>query len=282
MAVALEYQTWASADYNWADGTTASKPPQQIQQKLAAWVAAVNANAVNASKQITILKTPSDSTLANYIGWNLSLASGASGSTFYASLYSSSTTNLNCRFSAGWTNDGTNGGYGTVTGGTSVDTSIAWYTSAQTAEFAIATETAAGEEFFLLGWRLATNTSYSDQLVIFKDINGEWAAAFSDGGVVVGTFYMPVHTTPQRQYGCQIDTAWGSQTGYVDTLTLTSNGSFGYVPATGNSFTGSVSAASPNLFMTGSTGNYGFGKWGAMANGKALVCMGYGPFCVLY
>jgi hypothetical protein len=284
MAVTVEYQAWTSGNYNWLDKTTATSAPLQINDKLDAWVAAVNANASNTNKQITVRKDPGNSTSANFIGWVLELASNTSAAApFFLRLYSSTTTNLAFTASASWTDDGTNGGYGVAAGSTATDTSISWAASGVTAEFSIAQETADGVEFFCLGWRLNNATAQSDQLVIFKDNNGEWATLFSDGGAEAGCFYSPVSgATPSRNFAVQTNSVgMNANAGYLSQLQL-ANAASTYLPATGEEFTNTVTAASSALYLTDSTVEYGFGRWASLSGGRTAVCMGFGPIWVVY
>lgn len=282
MAVSVEYQAWTSATYNWLDNSTSTAAPQQINDKLAAWVTAVNANASNTNKQLTIHKGPVDSTSANYIGWVLGLASDSSGSTFYTRFYSNTTTNTVVSFSSDWTNDGSNGGYGAASGASTTDSSVTWFSSGVLAEFSIATETTDGEEFFCLGWRLNNANSASDVILIFKDSNGEWASLFSDGGTESGSFYMPTHTTPQRNYAIDLPLlALGTSPGYLSQLMMTiSSGT--YVPAASNEYTGTVAAASPALYTTYTTSEYGYGRWASVSGSRTAVCMSYGQVYVVF
>jgi hypothetical protein len=282
MTVTVDYQVWDSTSYNWLDKTTSTSAPLQINDKLDAWVAAVNANASNTSKQITVRKDPADSTSANFIGWVIEAASGSANSGFFTRFYTSAATNIVCTFSAAWTNDGTNGGYGAASGNSAADTSTTWVSSGAIGEFSVAAETANGQEFFCLGWRQNNSTVTSDQLLIFKDSSGEWASLFSDGGTVIGSFYMPVHTAPQRNYN--ITLPWlnaNSSTFWLSGLVL-SNSSATNAPAAENEFTATICSASPALYMAGGTGDYGYGRWSNVTGGKKVVCMGYGPIYVVF
>lgn len=280
MAVTVEYQSWDSASYNWLDKTTSTSAPLQINDKLDAWVAAVNANASNTNKQITVRKDPTDSTSANFIGWAIELASSSTGSSFFSRLYTNSTTNLVVVFSSAWTNDGTNGGYGAGSGST-VSKNSTWVSSGAIAEFSVATETANGQEFFCLGWRQNNSSTTSDQFLIFKDNNGEWASLFYDS-TVIGSFYMPVHPTPKRNFEVTSSTLnINNNGGYLTGLILT-NGNITYVPAAENEYTATISAASPALYYAGSITDFGYARWSNVTGGKKAVCMGYGPVYVVF
>lgn len=282
MAVTMDYQAWTSSLYNWLDKTTATSAPLQINDKLDAWVASVNANASNASKQITVERDPSNSTSANFVGWVIKLASPNAGSTFYASLYSNATTAATASFHAGWTASTTNGSYGTQTNPTSTTTGVAWYTSGQNAEFAVATETQDGQEFFCLGWKVGTNTSYSGTFLLFKDTGGEWAGLAYVANSPFGTFWLPTHSTPTRQYGVGLVTIAADLGLTLDPLIL-KVASTTYYPAAGNSVTLSVTPASPNLLASnlGSVG-FSFGRYCTLPGPTTGVCMGYSPIFVRY
>lgn len=283
MAVTVEYQSWLSGAYNWLDKTTATSAPLQIDEKLSAWIAAVNANASNATRQLSIKKGPSNSTSTNFIGWVIELASSTTGAgPFYVRFYTSTTTNLIYTASAAWTDNGTNGGYGQSSGNTSNSSSNSFYTSAQLAEFSIATETANGQEFFCLGWRQASNNSYSYAILIAKDKNGEWATLQLPGGSF-GSFYMPTHTTPQRNYSPSLPILCANDnTGALSSLVMTAASLTTYAPSFGNEWTASVAFASPALYYTKTSGDYGYGRWAAISGSRKAVCMSHGNLWIVF
>jgi hypothetical protein len=282
MAVTLSYQTWASASYAWSNAS-ADNPPMQINDLLQGWVTAVNANPSNADQQVSILKTPSSSTAANYFGWvvgfidDREIPGSTYKKTFYHRFYSSSTTNINSTFSEGFTDNGTNGGYGASSGGNSADTSIAWYTSGYTAEFLVASETVDGEEFFAVGWKLNNSTSYSDSFVYFKDNNGNWASAFNDGGTWITSYFMPVHPTPRRNFAGGIA---GAASVYAERFGIYAVNATSAPTLAGQKFTGRVIAASDGLYRCST--NAGFGKWFQLDDGRYAVNMSYNDMWVVY
>lgn len=280
MAPAVSYQSWASGSYNWLDTSGSTAAPQEINSKLSTWVTAVNANASNTNKQITVTKSPSSSTSANFVGWVIQAASNATDSGFYSRLYSSTTTNLICTFSAGFTDNGTNGGYGAASGSSTTDTSISWATSGVSAEFAVASETTNGQEFFAIGWRLNNLTTQSDQFLIYKDTAGEWASFFSDGGTTMGSFYMGTSSTAQRCYTAQNPTS--INTLILDRFVQSITSSATHLATAGSEMTVRSVAASSDLLYTSTSGNHGFGKWANISGGKTAVCLGLGPLFVSY
>lgn len=284
MAVTVEYQSWTSLDYDWNDTSTSTSAPVQINNKLSSWVTAVNSNASNTNRQLTLQKGPSDSTTTNYVGWVVELGSSTSSAApFFIRFYSSSTSNAVFTASASWTNNTTNGGYGAAADDSASDTSISFALSGVTAEFSVAQETADGVEFFCLGWRLNNSNTQSDQLLIFKDNNGEWAVVFSDGSALSGSYYMPTFggTTSRNFAVTQNIVGNNNTTGYLSQLSL-DNGATTYTPAAGEEFTTSVSAASSALYSTKISSDFGYGRWASVSGSRTAVCMGYGPIWVVY
>lgn len=274
MAVVVDYQSWASGDYNWLDKTTATSAPLQINDKLNTWVSTVNANAANTNKQITVVKSPASSTSTNFIGWGIKCSSNTTGAgDMFVRFYSSSTTALAYAISSAFTDNGTNGGYGAAAG-SSISGSASFYTSGQLAEFLCSTETLNGQEFFCLGYRGASSAStYVHCVTIFKDNNGEWASCFNESSIFAGCYYMPTHTTPQRNFNVR-----ASQDSYASNIytrfAMCSNGTTTQLPTAGNSFTAKVWPASDKLYYLNGTSNNLFGKWSTFGSDK-LLCHGY-------
>jgi hypothetical protein len=278
----MDYQAWTSAEYNWLDKTTATSAPLQINDKLVAWVAAVNANASNATKQITIEKGPANSTSTNYVGWVIKLASASSGSTFYASFFSNSTAQATVSFDSGWTAGTGNGGYGAFTAPSSSIPTAYFYTSGQAAEFAIGSETENGKEFFCLAWKASATANYSGTFLVFKDSNGEWAGYTYTTSNTYGTFYLPTNTTPRRQYGVVTASLYSSSNNVLDPFALKVT-STTYLPAAGSATTLAVSAASQNLLIgEGASLGYLFGRYCTLPGPTTAVCMGASPVFVRY
>lgn len=282
MPVTIDYQTWDSSSFNWLDKTTTTGAPLQITEKLDAWIAAVNSNASNANKQIIRRKGPADSTSANFIGWAIECTSNAASSGFFARLYTNTSTNFAVVFSAAWLNDGTNGGYGAGSGNSISDSTVAWASSAVIGEFSVATSTDNGQEFFCLGWRLGNDTAKSDQFLIFKGVNGEWCSLFSDGGAMIGTYYMDAHSAPQRNYNVGLTTmALNTSASFLSRLIVTSSNST-QVPTTSVEYTGAMLAANSAIYYSNTATEWGYGRWSNMVDGRKIVCMGYGPIWIAY
>ena len=195
MPVVVEYQFFSQINYDW-NSNDAANAPLQIDTKLKAWVAAVNANAGNSAKQITVERDIASST-GTRRGWVLRLTDGVGPGFmlhFASQLASSnSTTGARCEFftQAGWTNNLTNDGYGAITDVVSSDITMGWYISGGQSEFIIASSADANQEFFILGWNQANNTSYRDSIAIFKGQNNRWCATCNDGGAESGIVQNP-------------------------------------------------------------------------------------------
>lgn len=280
MAVSVSYQAWTSGTYNWLDTTTSTAVTPQIDNLLDTWVAAVNGNAANTNKQITVTKSHASSTSANFVGWVIQAASNTSGSGFFTRFYTSTTTNLVVSFSETFTDNGTNGGYGAAAGANVSDSTISFATSGVVGEFVVASDTVNEQEFFALGWRTNNLTSQSDQLLIYKDTAGEWAAAFSDGGILSGAFYMGTHSTPQRCFTAVNPTQ--ANASLLERWNLILSSSTTQLATAGSEMTVRSVAANANLLFTSTTGSHGFGKWTSLAGGKTAVCLGLGPLFVSY
>lgn len=288
MAVVLEYQAWAAGTYNWLDKTTSTSAPVQIDSKLRAWITAVNANPSNATKQITIEKGLSDSSNSNYVGWTLKVASSSPNSTFYIGLFSTTTGSpaLNMSAHQTWSSSTSNGGYGTFGGSTSGTTGSGFTVSGSNgAEFIAATEVADTEEFFCLGFKSNStqNQTGSGSFLIFKDTAGEWAALFVVAGSIWGTFYLPTHTSPTRQYGVSyLQPNSGLTAGFFDPLILILN-STSFLPAAGNAVTGLCTPKSPYILASGNTATaFQFGRYATLPGPRTAICVGYTPIFVSY
>ena len=190
MAPTIKWQRWDSASYDWT-GTAATDALPSVEAELDAWITAVNGNASNTGRQITKERGYADSTTANYHGLVVSAGANNNAAKGYLGFgtYGSATTK---RLYAGdtYADDTTNGGYGTISGGTS-DTSVSWYSSGQEANFLIISDTTDGQEFFLWGVSMPAtpNTAYSDGFFIMKCADGEWSMFANDASTYVHTHY---------------------------------------------------------------------------------------------
>lgn len=275
MAVTLEHQVWDNTTYNWRDNTTASAAPLQMHDKLSAWVTAVNANAGNTNKQLTILKGPADSTSANFIGWTIRVGSPVADTTFR--LHTTSTTAWSFYASPTWTDNGTNGGYGASSGTPNDNFAPPFYTSGKWAEFAVATDTTDNAELFCVGYRLdnVTDQTYSYCLMIYKDQNGEWVVCFTNGSSAYGTFVDTLRVTPIRIYDLNLRTPWADP--WLAPFGVHPKTPANDLPVDGSLFT--VEAGHPLLFKGSAVAANLFGNYSNVNGGGAVICISNnGPY----
>jgi hypothetical protein len=194
MAATVKTDTYTSASYNW-DSASAGQPNKDVVDELKAWVTTINGNASQTTKQVVVLRDEASSTTTNYRGWVVELPQTGTD-TLYTSFHTNNATNARFYTGTGFTDDTSNGGYGTVTSTIETDTGIGWQTTAGVdVHFGIAYGTVDGEEFFFVGWDLGTDSAYSDMWGIFKTTEGYWAAVGWDGGSAVkGASYGGVST----------------------------------------------------------------------------------------
>ena len=183
-----KYQAWTSGTWDW-DSNNAGSACVELVSELDAWIALINANPSQVGKQVVRRRGPADSTTAGWRGFVVEFPFNTTAASMYVSLHSNATTNL--RFYAGdqYTDDASNGGYGTVsaTNGLSSDVSISWKNSITTSgSFVIGYSTVDTEEFFCVGWFLDSSNTYADSVTIYKNTYGEWTAMMNDGNSHTG------------------------------------------------------------------------------------------------
>lgn len=183
MAPVIKWQRWDSASYNW-NGHSASDPVAAIDEILDEWILAVNANASNVGRQVTKMRDYTDFS-GNYNGHVLRL--GANSNTEYGYFVCgthNSTSSLRFYMGDTYTDDTSNGGFGTVniSNGGSSDTSVATRTTGQEGNFLLCYDVADGQEFFTFGpyFPSSYQYQYANGWVIFKTTKGEWAIAAND------------------------------------------------------------------------------------------------------
>ncbi len=188
MAPTIKWQRWDSASYDWF-GTNATDALPALEAELNAWIATVNSNPSNAGRQVTKERGYASSTTANYAGLVISCGADNNTSKGYMMYYTHAGTK---RFYFGdtYTNDASNGGYGTVSGGRK-DTNVSWYTSGQEASWLLVTGTVDGEEYFCFGPSFGSSPSstYQDGFMIYKCTDGEWSMQTQDGALYGNTHY---------------------------------------------------------------------------------------------
>ena len=194
-ADAFKTQAWNNTGWGW-DQATAGSPCEQMLTELRGWITTINGNAAQSGKQVVLERDENSSTTADYRGFTINMPAITTTGSLYFQMFSSTTTTLQMRWGNSFTDDTSNGGYGTITSG-GFDSSIGWKNTVTTeAQMNVCYGTVNGEEFFACGWALDSSTSYSDHFTLFKDINGEWAVVQNDGTSTLGWFYDPLRNTP--------------------------------------------------------------------------------------
>ena len=181
MAPTIKWQRWDSAAYNWL-GQNATDALPSLEAELDAWITTVNANASNTGRQLAKVRGYASSTTTNYAGLTIEAGANNNADKGYLQYFSASTTAKKIYAGNTFADDTSNGGYGTVSGGSS-DTGVSWATSGTEANFLLVYDTTDGQEFFSFGPTFGTTnvTSYQDGFFIFKATNGEWVMDTQDG-----------------------------------------------------------------------------------------------------
>lgn len=261
MAPTIKWQRWDSASYDWF-GVTASDALPSVEAELDAWIATVNGNASNVGRQVTKERGYADSTTANYGGLVISCGANGNAAKGYMGYGCyGSTTSRRAYVGDTFTDDTSNGGYGAISGGPS-DTSIAWITSGQEANFLIVTGVVDGEEYFNFGPSFGTSpsVSYMDGFLIAKATDGEWFMTTSDGSGANRRFLT-------HYWDDAVSTGWSTLNrttggGAIVTLRDTyTTGRFSLrsdspVSPTFISGTGAIYAASPDMYQPSGNSSY--------------------------
>jgi len=220
MPVTLQYQTFSASipasGHNWGSNDADNIAPQ-TDSVLKSWVAACNANANNATKQITVLRDINSALVpATSRGWVLRLLNTASIG-FVASFLAVATGDATSdrweyrimngtTGNLGWTDNTANNGYGTFTsvlGSALTNTQWLSYSSkgGTAKDYIIAYSTDNAQEFFSFNWRHNPgDTSLTGGFLIFKDNNNNWITVATQGNgttygvaTVANNFYTPVN-----------------------------------------------------------------------------------------
>ncbi|MGA0100599.1 MAG: hypothetical protein ACO3HF_01015 [Burkholderiaceae bacterium] len=159
-----------------------------MNDELRAWITAINANPSQSGRQVELLKDETNSTNVNYFGFTIKLPGTTATADVYMTRHSSSTANVQFLCGSGWSDNGSNGGYGNISGSTNNDTAIGFRTASYDAVLFTAYGTVDGQEFFIGGFEF-DNTTYSDPFIMGKMTNGEWAVVHFDATSLSGLHY---------------------------------------------------------------------------------------------
>jgi len=189
MAPVIKWQRWDSASYDWF-GQAATDALPSLEAELDAFITAVNSNASNTGRQLTKERGYADSTTANYAA--LVISAGANGNTAKGYMQwgcLGSGTSKRAYVGDTFTDDTSNGGYGTVSGGVS-DTSITWVTTGEEANWLVVYDLTDGQEYFCFGPAFDTDdTGEQEGFAIVKCSDGEWSLVTNDASSIYHTHY---------------------------------------------------------------------------------------------
>ena len=269
----VKYQTWTNTTWAW-DSATAGTPCVELLNEMRAWITAINGNASQSGKQVVLLRDETDSTTANYRGFTIECPLQTTTGSLYSSVFSSSSTVLRYYTGNGFTDDTSNGGYGTVGGTyTDSDTSILWQnTVTSSGSFIIGYSTVNGEEFFHWGWDLNGSTSTSDSFTIFKDQNGEWGSHAVDGAADAGLFWD--ENTNQFNQIANVETA--SNSSVVSPVLFSSSD----LAASGETFRFFCEIKSRDILSRSTSTTQS--SYAALTGGDNVVCSSYNGFWLRY
>lgn len=263
MAATVKTDTYTSASYNW-DSASTGQPCKDVVDELKSWVTTINSNASQTGKQVVVLRDEASSTTTNYRGWVVELPQTGTD-TLYTSLTTYNATTIQFFSGTGFTDDTSNGGYGTVTSTIETDGSIGWQTTAAVdVHFGLAYGIVDGEEFFFVGWDLGSDSTYSDMWGIFKTTEGYWATIATDGTACKGGSYGGVSTEDT----IEIAAMSGSTSAHAP-------GSPIYYKGTQSSTTDvfAVMAKSPDIYNNHLSRS--FGNYNTFTDGSILISLGW-------
>lgn len=176
-APSIEYQLWPSASYS-GFGTASTDFWPSLEAKIDAWITAISSNASIVADGALPIKRKgyADTTdAANRMGVVIELPRTGISSFYYYGVTLNSTIRY-AYVNTGWTDNGTNGGYGSPTVGDNTGTTYSWATSGQDMGIIIAQDTTDGQEMFMAA-TAGTSTSQEGSLfTAVRTLGGGWAS----------------------------------------------------------------------------------------------------------
>ena len=186
-------QGWNAADYDWLNGAS-GYPPAEITGLLTQWLTDVSGNPsviAMSSSLPELVKDHTDSADARYYGWVIKMPQTTLEDTYY-SLHSISTSRIRCSNSMTYTDDGSNGGYGTLSDHQRQTYDLnrdGWYldesyiSSSVSMYFTFAYDVSDGEEYFFLSSTEEGTNNPNDNWTwgIFRTKAGYWMSTFTTG-----------------------------------------------------------------------------------------------------
>jgi hypothetical protein len=182
-----KYKFWDSTTANGL-GTSANDFWPALEAELDAWISAISGNASLTGSVPIKLKGTADSTNANYLGFVVELPHSTDPS-MYVQSYCSSSVTMTQRVGETYSDNGTQGGYGAISGVSDTE-SGSWTATGIDLGIFLAYDTTDGEEFFVAGRWGSDTISFHDPLVIIvRGIAGNWSGTVVDTTTSGMVFY---------------------------------------------------------------------------------------------
>ena len=182
----VKYKFWANADYDGL-GTASTDFYPLLETELDSWITAITSNASLTGAVPIKRKGVSDSTNSNYVGLTVECPHPTAG-TIYAQSYTTSTSIQRTRTLSDWSDNGTEGGYGS---GTAIDTEdCSIHVSGYDQGILLAYDTTDEKEFFMAGRYSPAGFNFSDIIIcIMRGTSGHWGTFITDNGVEHFSWY---------------------------------------------------------------------------------------------
>lgn len=171
MGLVCKVDTYSSAEV----GTSIGGSPVMwslIQTQLTAFIAAVNANASNTSRQLTLTVAPTAVNTDAYRGFVLQINHPVLPALYAHLRMNNSTVTHALTVGTIYTAGSANGNAGTVTS-TFTNANITAYASQSAADVVVAYDDTNGQEFFVCNQRIGSNTAMV-AFLLAKDTMGDW------------------------------------------------------------------------------------------------------------
>lgn len=287
MAVVAEVNRWSAAAVDWSDISIGGQPYEQ-NEKIRAWITAVNANPSNASRQLELWKDENTSTsTSSDMGFVLRAGYANNTNYFYMGNYGTSA-GWSLRLSNAWNDNGSESGYGTnaTSGFHIIDSQSRQLNGTQDADLYMVYDTEDGKEFIFWGWG-SGSSPYEDWCGIIKTNHGEWMFLANDANTLNTITYDADAAVVCAFVGSVVVTGISSSRTSADAETSSQSTMLKILPAenvttvdnAGSPSSPLTHAANPkvghfNGYICSRAGQYGLVDKGT-ADETMLCCVGY-------
>ena len=261
-----KYKFWDSTTANGL-GTSANDFWPALEIELDAWISAISGNPSFSGAVPIKRKGTADSTNANYLGFVVELPHSTDPS-IYVQSFCSSATGIVQRVGENWSDSGSSGGYGTISGVSDTEGST-WNATGIDLGIFLAYDTTDGEEFFVAGrWGSDSSSLHDPLMVMVRGIGGNWSGTVIDSTTSGMTFY-------DRNTSTFVSSTMNTRSG--SEMTIFSSATGGSNP--GISTTSQFVAANPRILTTSGSSDTGsvFGD----APYTAYATAYYGPTVII-